>query len=223
MQIWLNYLDQILIYAAFALSLNLLLGYAGQVSVASAAFGAIGGYTMGYLVMTYGWSFVPTAIIGTLFAFLAGTLVSLPAQKLSGEYLILLTLAISSVILGVFTTFPQLGGTYGLISIPQPEFFGWTMRRPSDWVIPTLVLVAFTYAVCWRLGESAFGRVLKGIREDGEATQALGKNVFAYKVGVFGITAGIGGTRGRLLLGVAGSGHARPSSASRSPSRSSRS
>ena len=117
MQIWLNYVDQILIYAAFALSLNLLLGYAGQVSVASAAFGAIGGYTMGYLVMTHGWSFVPTAIIGMVFAFLAGTLVSLPAQKLSGEYLILLTLAISSVILGVFTTFPQLGGTYGLISI----------------------------------------------------------------------------------------------------------
>ena len=50
MQIWLNYIDQILIYAAFALSLNLLLGYAGQVSVAHAAFGAIGGYTMGYLV-----------------------------------------------------------------------------------------------------------------------------------------------------------------------------
>ena len=204
MQIWLNYLDQILIYAAFALSLNLLLGYAGQVSVASAAFGAIGGYTMGYLVMTYGWSFVPTAIIGTLFAFLAGTLVSLPAQKLSGEYLILLTLAISSVILGVFTTFPQLGGTYGLISIPQPEFFGWTMRRPSDWVIPTLVLVAFTYAVCWRLGESAFGRVLKGIREDGEATQALGKNVFAYKVGVFGITAGLAGLAGAFYSGWLG-------------------
>ncbi len=204
MQIWLNYLDQILIYAAFALSLNLLLGYAGQVSVASAAFGAIGGYTMGYLVMTHGWNFLPTAIIGMLFAFLAGTLVSLPAQKLSGEYLILLTLAISSVILGVFTTFPQLGGTYGLISIPQPEFFGWTMRRPSDWVIPTLVLMVFTYTVCWRLGESAFGRVLKGVREDGEATQALGKNVFAYKVGVFGITAGLAGLAGAFYSGWLG-------------------
>ena len=159
---------------------------------------------MGYLVMTYGWSFLPTAILGMLLAFLAGTLVSLPAQKLSGEYLILLTLAVSSVILGVFTTFPQLGGTYGLISIPQPEFFGWTMRRPSDWVIPTLVLMLGTYAICWRLGESAFGRVLKGIREDGEATQALGKNVFAYKVGVFGITAGLAGLAGAFYSGWLG-------------------
>ena len=47
MQIWVNYLDQILIYASLALSLNLLLGYAGQVSVAHAAFGAVGGYTLG--------------------------------------------------------------------------------------------------------------------------------------------------------------------------------
>ena len=79
--------------------------------------------------------------------------------------------------------------------------------------------MVFTYAVCWRLGESAFGRVLKGVREDGEATQALGKNVFAYKVGVFGITAGFAGLRRRLLLAAwLRSGHARPSSASRSPS-----
>ena len=113
------------------------------------------------------------------------------------------------MIIGVFTTFPQLGGTYGLIGIPQPEFFGWTMRRPSDWVIPTLVLMLVTYAICRRLGESAFGRVLKGIREDGEATQALGKNVFAYKVGVFGITAGLAGLRRRLLL-AAGCGLATP-------------
>ena len=143
MQIWLNYIDQILIYAALALSLNLLLGYAGQVSVAHAAFGAIGGYTMGYLVMTYGWSFLPTAHPRhALRVPRRHARRRCPAQKLSGEYLILLTLAVSSVILGVFTTFPQLGGTYGLISIPQPEFFGWTMRRPSDWVIPTLVLDA---------------------------------------------------------------------------------
>src|SRR5262252_5010305 len=55
MQLWMNYLDQILIFVVFALSLNVLLGYAGQVSVAQAAFGAIGGYSMGYLVVQKGW------------------------------------------------------------------------------------------------------------------------------------------------------------------------
>jgi len=201
MQIWLNYLDQILIYAAFAISLNLLLGYAGQVSVAHAAFGAIGGYTMGYLMMTRGWNFLPTALIGMVLAFIAGTIVALPALKLSVEYLILLTLAISSVIIGVFTTFPELGGTYGLIGINTPDIFGWTLGHPSDWVIPSLIMMLVTYGLCRRMGESAFGRVLKGIREDDRVTQALGKNVFAYKVGVFGITAGLAGLAGAFYSG----------------------
>ena len=204
MQLWYYYLDQILIYAALALSLNLLLGYAGQVSVAHAAFGAIGGYAMGYLVTEHGWSFVPSILFGALLAFVAGVLVSLPAMRLSAEYLILLTLAVSYTIIGVFVTFPVLGGTYGLIAITRLSFFGWSMRKPSDWIIPSLLLVVFVYAICWRLGESAFGRVLKGIREDPMATQALGKNVFSYKVAVFGITSALAGLAGGMYSGWLG-------------------
>jgi len=204
MQIWLNYLDQILIYVSLALSLNLLLGYAGQVSVAHAAFGAVGGYAMGYVVTAQGWSFVPAVLLGAVLAGIAGVLVSLAAMKLSVEYLILLTLAVSSVIIGVFTTFPQLGGSYGLIGISGITIFGWHMTKPSDWVLPTLVVAIVVYATCWRLGESAFGRVLKGVREDPTATQALGKNVFGYKVAVFGITSGLAGLAGGMYSGWLG-------------------
>jgi len=199
MELWFNYIDQILLYATLGLSLNLLLGYAGQVSVAHAAFAAIGGYTMGYLAFNYNWNFLAGTLLGMAFAFLAGTLVALPALKLSVEYLILLTLAVSSVIIGVFTTFPELGGTYGLIGLPTPDLFGWSLQNPRDWLIPSLVGMLLVYAFCHRLGESAFGRVLKGIREDPLATQALGKNVFAYKVGTFGITSALAGFAGALL------------------------
>jgi branched-chain amino acid transport system permease protein len=204
MEIWLNYLDQVLLFAALGLSLNLLLGYAGQVSVAHAAFGAIGGYTMGYLVTVRGWGFVATVVLGALLAFASGVVMSLPAMKLTVEYLILLTLAVSFVILGVFQTFPELGGTYGIIRISNLTIFGWAMDRPRDWVIPTFVIAAFTYAVCWRIGESPVGRVLKGIREDPMATQALGKNVFRYKVAVFGITSGLAGLAGGMYSGWLG-------------------
>src|SRR5215211_2770511 len=199
MELWLNYLDQILLYATLGLSLNLLLGYAGQVSVAHAAFGAVGGYTMGYMATTYGWNFLAGTLLGMLFAFIVGSIVALPALKLSVEYLILLTLAVSSVIIGVFTTFPELGGTYGLIGLPDADVFGWSLDNPRDWVIPSLVAMLLVYAFCHRLGESSFGRVLKGLREDPLATQALGKNVFAYKVGVFGITSALAGFAGALL------------------------
>ena len=125
MSLWINYIDQIFLYAALALSLNLLLGYAGQVSVAHAAFGAIGGYTMAYTTQTHGWNFLLGTLLGMLLAFVIGTLVALPALKLTVEYLILLTLAVSSVILGLLIAIPDLGGTYGLINLPAASLFGW--------------------------------------------------------------------------------------------------
>jgi branched-chain amino acid transport system permease protein len=199
MELWFNYLDQILIYATLALSLNLLLGYAGQVSVAHASFGAIGGYAMGYLSQHNHWNFLLCALVGMVLAFVVGSIVALPALKLSVEYLILLTLAVSSIILGLLIATPSMGGTYGLINIPTADLFGHELRDPHDWIIPSLVGMLFVYAVCRRLGESPVGRVLKGIREDPVSTQALGKNVFGYKVAVFGISSALAAFAGSML------------------------
>ena len=96
-----------------------------------------------------------------------------------------------------------MGGSYGLIGLPFADLFGWQLREPHDWVIPALVGMLLVYGLCHRIGESPTGRVLKGIREDPVSTQALGKNVFGYKVAVFGITSGAGCVRrfdaGRLV------------------------
>jgi branched-chain amino acid transport system permease protein len=199
LELWLNYVDQVLIYATLALSLNLLLGYAGQVSVAHASFGAIGGYAMGYLSLTHGWNFLIGTVIGMALAFLIGSIVALPALKLTVEYLILLTLAVSSVILGLLVATPSMGGTFGLIGLPTANLFGWHLREPHDWVLPSLVAMLIVYAICRRIGESPVGRVLKGIREDPIATQGLGKNVFGYKVAVFGISSALAAFAGALL------------------------
>jgi len=199
MSLWVNYLDQILLYASLALSLNLLLGYAGQVSVAHAAFGAIGGYAMAYTTLSHGWNFLLGTLLGMVLAFVIGTLVALPALKLTVEYLILLTLAVSSVIIGLLVAIPQFGGTYGLINLPSANLFGWHLRSPYDWLLPALLSMVIVYAICHRVGESPVGRVLKGIREDPVATEALGKNVFAYKVTVFGMTSALAAFSGAML------------------------
>ena len=68
MELWFNYIDQILLYATLALSLNLLLGYAGQVSVAHASFGAVGGYAMAYMAQNHHWNF----LVGTLLGIIGG-------------------------------------------------------------------------------------------------------------------------------------------------------
>jgi branched-chain amino acid transport system permease protein len=201
MQIWLNYFVQIVIYAGFGLSLNLLLGYAGQVSVAHAGFGALGGYSVGYLTQVQGWTFVPALAVGAVIALVLGLVVALPAMKLSVEFLILLTLAVSFAIIGVLSTFPQLGGSRGLFGIPRQEILGWTMRRPGDWVIPAVIMTTITYLICRRIGESAYGRVLKSLREDPTAAQALGKNVFRFKLAVFGISSALAGIAGGFYSG----------------------
>jgi branched-chain amino acid transport system permease protein len=199
MSLWINYLDQILLYAALALSLNLLLGYAGQVSVAHAAFGAIGGYTMAYTTQAHGWNFLVGTGLGMVIAFVVGTLVALPALKLTVEYLILLTLGVSSVIIGLLVAYPDFGGTYGLINLPPANLFGWHLRRPEDWLLPAAATMAIVFFICHRIGESPLGRVLKGIREDPVATGALGKNVFAHKVMVFGLTSALAAFAGAMI------------------------
>src|SRR5205807_8127360 len=136
-------------------------------------------------------------------AFVVGTLVSLPALRLGTEYLILLTVAVSSIVLATAVAVPQLGGAYGLLGteVPTSRPFGdHAFLNPSDWIILFAILTAIVYLICRRMGESAYGRILRGIREDDIATRSLGKNVFAYKIAVFGITAAMAGLAGVLLF-----------------------
>ncbi len=200
MEYQIDIVNQILIFAMFALSLNLLLGYAGQGSIAHAAFGAVGGYAAGYLSAKSGLGFAPSVLIAVVTSLIAGTLASLPALRLGEEYLILLTFAFSTIVISIVIAWSKLGGAYGLLGIQQMNLFGHDLPDPSDKFPLLLVLFLIVFAFCWRLGESPFGRLLKAIREDELATRSLGKNVYAYKVIVFGVTSAIAGLAGALFV-----------------------
>jgi branched-chain amino acid transport system permease protein len=196
---WTDIGNQVLIFAIMAMSLNLLLGYAGQISVAHAAFAAIGGYAAGYLSLKHGWAIGTATLFGILLAFVIGVLISIPALLLSSEYLILLTLAVQTIILVLISSIAALGGLYGLTGLDTPSFLGKQLLRPSDWFTPLLLATVLLYLVLSWIGESPFGRVLRGIREDQLATQALGKDVFLRKVVIFGLTSGIAAFGGALF------------------------
>jgi branched-chain amino acid transport system permease protein len=206
---WIDVLNQALIFGVFALSLNLLMGFAGQVSIAHAAFGAVGGYVAGYLAQEHGWAFGPALALGVTAALVFGLVVSLPALRLAGEYLILLTLSVQIITLVVITSISALGGLTGLSALPGISLFGSVLLTPQDFLkllVPILVLV---FLLMRRIAGSPVGRVLRGIREDELATQSLGKDVFAYKSQVFALTAGLAGLAGVLLVyynGVAAPG-----------------
>ncbi|MBI2766876.1 MAG: branched-chain amino acid ABC transporter ATP-binding protein/permease [Chloroflexi bacterium] len=200
MEYQIDIFNQMLIFAIFALSLNLLIGYGGQVSVAHAALGAAGGYTAAYLSVEYGVPYIPATLFAIGAGTLIGTAVSVPALRLSMDYLILLTLSLSTVLLTLIVSLKYFGGSYGLLGIGGVSVFGKDIVRPSDYLKILLPLLVVLFLACWRLGHSPFGRVLKGIREDEIATRSLGKDVFMYKVGLFAITSAMAGLGGAALV-----------------------
>jgi branched-chain amino acid transport system permease protein len=191
----------IAIYAIYAMSLNLLLGYAGPLSVAHAAFAAIGGYTGAYLAVLHGWTFLPSLVAGVVAASLIGALIALPALYLDVRYLILLTLAFSTAITAVIAAIPQLGGRVGISPVPSAQLFGGEpLLRPSAFFPLALAAALLVLAICARLAHSPFGRVLRGIRDDELATRGVGKNIVLYKVAVFGVASGLAGLGGVLFV-----------------------
>ena len=203
MDYWLDILNMTLIFSVFAMSLNLLMGYAGQVSVAHAAFGAIGGYTAAYISAHTSLGFWEGLSLGALAAGAVGLVVSLPALRLSPEYLILLTIAVSSIVLAIVGAVSELGGAYGMVADKPADLGAWLggqLQFPRQWTPFLLVVTALVFGVCWRFGESPWGRILRGIREDEIAVRALGRDVFAFKVTVFTSTAAMAGLAGVLLF-----------------------
>jgi branched-chain amino acid transport system permease protein len=199
----------VLLYVILGLALNLLMGYAGQLSMAHAAFFGIGAYTAARLVLPaghlsgsgflggLGWAHGPALIAAMVAAFAFAAFVSVPARRVRGEYLVLLTIAFQIVVSQLMLSWTGLtGGAFGLASIPPLTVLGKQFVSPSAffWLLAVVTIIVF--ALCWGLAESPFGRVLKGIREDETAVRALGKNVVSPKIVVFGITAAIAGGAG---------------------------
>lgn len=213
----------ILILMTLGVSLNLLLGYAGRVSMAHAIFFGIGGFTAARLtlpsaqelggVATAGlqtgasWSWFPALLAAIVVAFLAALVISVPAVRLvRGEYLILLTLAfqlVANQLMGVMDK--VTGGPYGLSGIPPIQIGSTVLLTPESvfWVMLLAAIVAI--AVCRGLGESPFGRLLKGIREHESAVSSVGKNPVVPELLAFSISAAIAGGMGALAAFYYGS------------------
>ena len=207
--------NQILFYVMLGVGLNLLLGYAGEVSMAQATFYGVGGYTAARLALApggggvssrgvtsgLGWNIYQAGGVAILVAFVCALVVSIPAtMRVRGEYLILLTLAAQTVANNLMNTLANVtGGPYGLTPVgPLTLPWGTVLAYPHQVFWPLLILTLIVTAIAWMIGESPFGRILKGIREQDGATRALGKNTFVPKLLVFGVAAGIAGLSGAL-------------------------
>jgi branched-chain amino acid transport system permease protein len=194
-----HYLVMVGIYTILAVSLNLLVGYAGIFSLAHAAVYGIGAYASALVALKLGLGFWGGLIVAAVAGACAAALVGIPSLRVAGDYYIVASFGLQVVILTVFMNWTDLtNGHAGLAGIPRPRVFGLVIDNPFKYVVLSLALAALTYAICHRLTGSAFGRTLRAVREDEIAAQAMGKNVVLIKIVVTTISSALGALAGSL-------------------------
>lgn len=200
MDFWIHVVNIILIFTILGVSLNLLLGYAGLVSMAHGAFYGVGAYAAALTARELGLPFPWTLLVAVVMTTILAGAVTAPALRVRGEYLILLTLAFQMVIYGLMLSWVDLtAGRTGISGIPRPEILGSPLITPLQFLPLIAVSAAVTFGVAYRIGESPLGRVLKAIRDDERATLAVGKSVLRYKVLVFCVSGGLAGVASALF------------------------
>ena len=194
-----HYLVMVGIYTILAVSLNLLVGYAGIFSLAHAAVYGIGAYASALVALKLGLGFWGGLLVAAVAGACAAALVGIPSLRVAGDYYIVASFGLQVVILTVFMNWTDLtNGHAGLVGIPRPRVFGLVIDNPFKYVVLSLALAALTYAVCRRLTGSAFGRTLRAVREDEIAAQATGKNVVLVKIVITTISSALGALGGSL-------------------------
>lgn len=187
------------IYIIIAISLNLIAGYTGILSIAHAAFYGVGAYVAALLAVNYGTSFLLNLIAAMAMAGAVAAVVAFPSLRIHDDYLVIATFGFQMILFSIFNNWVSLTrGPLGIPGIPQPNIFGWHVSTHVEFLALTGVLAAMVYWLARRLVESPFGRVLKAIREDEIFAQALGKNVTRYKILVFVIGGALSAIAGAL-------------------------
>jgi branched-chain amino acid transport system permease protein len=197
--------EDILIYALFALSLDLLLGHTGLTSFGHAAFFGLGAYALAYLATRFGISnLLLTVPLVLLVTALAAAAIGYLSLRTSGIYFLMVTLAFAQMLFSVALNWTAVtGGSDGLPGVPRPELalgpLSYTFSSRASFFY--LLLAAFALAV-WllrRLARSPFGLALHGIRENEARMRALGYPTFRYKLAAFVLGGMLAGLAGLLL------------------------
>jgi len=197
MDLFLHLCVMIFIYIIFAMSLNLEVGYTGLFNFGHVAFFGIGAYTSALLTLQQ-VPFELSLLIALAMAGFWGFFLSLPSLRLRGDHFGIVTLGFGEIIRMVFQNEVWLTkGPMGLPGIPKPILFSYRFKTLPQYLLLTLGLAALTFLILRMILRSPFGRVLRAIREDEVAVEALGKNVFRFRVKSFiigSIFAGLSGT-----------------------------
>ena len=194
---YLHLAETILIYAILLFGLDIVVGYTGQVSLGHAGLFGIGSYTTGVLYLKFGLPILVAAPASIVVTALFGALLALPALRVTGPYLAMVTLAFGTIIQILINEMTFLTeGPLGL-KIPKPNLFGHKASEVEFFYIVAILMV-LSLIVVHRILKSHLGRAFQALRDSPIASDCMGVSVYRYKVYAFVISAAMAGLAGSL-------------------------
>ncbi|CAH1650555.1 Amino acid/amide ABC transporter membrane protein 2 (HAAT family) [Hyphomicrobiales bacterium] len=188
-----------LVMSIGVMGLNLTLGYAGQTSLAQAAFMGLGAYATAILTTKYGVSWYVAFALSGLLTFTVGLLLGFPALRVRTHYLAFVTLAFSTLIWLVLRNEQWLtGGVFGISNINRPDFFGIKLFGALEFHRFVVIVTLILSLKLWWLIRSPWGRAFTALRENPVRAASLGVDTRAYTLLAFAIGSAYGGFSGSL-------------------------
>jgi branched-chain amino acid transport system permease protein len=188
------------VYLMAAFGLNLIVGYAGQMSIGQAAFYGIGAYIAAILETKMGFSFWLVLPIAAIACFIVGLALGFPALRVQHHYLAFATLGFNVLVFLIMRNEEQLtGGTFGISNIPRPSLFGYSLDGALPFFYFTYVSVILLALMLWYLLRSPWGRAFAALRDNPIRAESTGVNITAYTLLAFAIGAACAGVGGVYL------------------------
>lgn len=198
---YVNVASQVLIAAIFALSLNLLVGYAGLTSLGHAAYLGLAAYAVAWLTTRAGFGHLAAAVAALGLTTAVAAVFGLLALRGAGLGFLMITLALGQILWGVAYRWVSLtGGDNGLTGVGRPRPFGLDLSTPGAFYLFTLAVAALVFAVITLYVRSPLGAAVQGSRDQPRRMRALGHNVWMIQWLTFVVAGAGGGVAGLLFI-----------------------
>jgi ABC-type branched-subunit amino acid transport system ATPase component/ABC-type branched-subunit amino acid transport system permease subunit len=191
-------------YAMAALPLNLLMGYAGQISLGHAAFLGVGAYASGIIAGRLGLPFVLGLLVAMAAGALAALVIGLPALRIRGLYLALVTLGFGLAMYSLIFRLRAVTGGYAGIAVPRPKAWTFEFSNNADLLAVVIVLFGVVWLADRNLMRTKVGRAFLALREEEDVAAAFGIDVPRYKIYAFVLYGAFAGAAGSVLGHVIG-------------------
>lgn len=191
------------IWAILALSLNILLGYAGQVSVGHAAFFGIGAYTVAILSTRYHSPFLLNTMVAMLITSVVGAILGLPSLRVRHDFLVLCTIGLNFIVIGIFSYSDFFGGGLGIVGIPVASILGIKIKGMA-YLICCTAFLALTAWLTGMLRRTWGGLGLFALKDDESAAESVGISHARYKIIAFALSGAFAGLAGALYAPFVG-------------------